>query len=304
MKFLCGVLFIAVSFISSAVAQEPIARLTKQSSTPCSMNCPKSAVIFVHGITGSKTTWGDPDSALYFPKMIASEPSLKDDVDVYQIDYDSKYTQGPATVAIGDTIASLLDKLMLEKKYTNVMFVAHSLGGIITRQYLLHVANLYGHTALSRMRLVVTLGTPYTGSSLAKLGAFATENEQIRVLQPLQVNDYAQLLNATNWAFLQKHEYCPSLRNFSGFEMKPYGLLGIIVDEESATEDAAGKMGFNRNHLELPKPVSDDDEVFRWTADLIRKCIRNDDSVCKAAALNPNCPDVPQYDFRPLDRHR
>ena len=303
MKLLCWILLVGVSLISSTVAQEPIARLTKQSTTICSLNCPKSAVIFVHGITGSKATWGDPDSALYFPKMIASEPTLKDVVDVYQIDYDSKYTQGPAVVAIGDTIASLLDKLMLEKKYTNVMFVAHSLGGIITRQYLLHVAALYGHTALSRMHLVVTLGTPYSGSSLSKLVAFATANEQIRVLQPVEVNDYAQLLNATNYALQQKHEYCPSLRNFAGFEMKPYGLLGIIVEKESATMDAAGTMGFDRNHLELPKPVSSNDEVFLWTADLIKKCIRNDDSVCKAAPPNPSCPDVPQYDFRPADAH-
>ena len=46
---------------------------------------------------------------------------------------------------------------------------AHSLGGNIVRSYLVHVTARYGHKALSRIRLVVTLGTPYEGADLANL---------------------------------------------------------------------------------------------------------------------------------------
>jgi pimeloyl-ACP methyl ester carboxylesterase len=75
-----------------------------------------------------------------------------------------------------------LDALMLQTRYAKVIFICHSLGGIVARQYLLHVKNRCGHTALGRFRLVITLGTPMQGSALARLAVLASSNEQLRVL--------------------------------------------------------------------------------------------------------------------------
>jgi triacylglycerol esterase/lipase EstA (alpha/beta hydrolase family) len=90
-----------------------------------------------------------------------------------------------------------LDALMLQTRYAKVIFICHSLGGIVARQYLLHVKNRYGHTALGRFRLVITLGTPMQGSALARLAVLASSNEQLRVLGPIRTNDYLHLLNHT-----------------------------------------------------------------------------------------------------------
>jgi pimeloyl-ACP methyl ester carboxylesterase len=254
------------------------------------------AVIFIHGITGSKETWGNPAGNLYWPTMLVSQTALSNEIDIYQIDYDSRLFDGPAAVAIETDIEKSLDKLILEKQYSKIVFVAHSLGGILARTYLLHVKHTFGHAALSRFRLVITLGTPNEGSSLANLGRLATDNEQIRVLRPIDVNDFQQLVNKSMREIQEKHEGCPSLRTFAAFEKKPVLLLGIIVEEASATKDAFAKIGFERNHMELPKPVSPDDPVYAWATRLVADCVRNDNSACPLPSQNSSCPGG---DFRP-----
>lgn len=115
------------ALVSSASA-ESIVRLTPQRSN-CEAPCKRTAVIFIHGITGSKKTWGDPASSLYWPTMLSNEASLSSDLDVYQIDYNSWRFSGPAAQAIENSIENQLDELMKEKKYSKVIFIAHSLGG-------------------------------------------------------------------------------------------------------------------------------------------------------------------------------
>lgn len=288
-------LALLATFATSATA-EPIARLTTHRAAECPAPCPRAAVIFIHGITGSKQTWGNPAGNLYWPTMLANDVSLLNDVDIYQIDYDSTLFDGPAAVATETDIEKFLDKLILEKKYAKIIFVAHSLGGILARTYLLHVKHTYGHAALSRFRMVITLGTPNEGSSLANLAQLASDNEQIRVLKPIQVNDFQQLVNKSIREIQEKHEGCPSLRTFAAFEKRPVLLLGIVVEEASATKDAFAKIGFERNHMELPKPVSPDDPVYAWATRLVADCVRSDANACPLPLQDPSCPGG---DFRP-----
>jgi pimeloyl-ACP methyl ester carboxylesterase len=285
---------------SASSFAEPIARLTTQRALDCEAPCKRAAVIFIHGITGSPKTWGDPSTPLYWPKMLSAEPSLSDDLDIYQIDYDGTKFLGPAAVAIESALELEVDKLLLERKYSKVIFIAHSLGGIFVRTYLLHVKLNYGHAALSRFRLVITLGTPNLGSSLANLARLASLNEQIRVLRPIDVNDFAQLVNKSLREIQTKHEGCLSLRSFAAFEKKPVLGLGIVVSEESATKDAFGKQGFNRNHIQLPKPQSTNpvDPVYGWATGLVEDCVKNANDVCPIDPIKIQpCPDG---DFRPI----
>jgi pimeloyl-ACP methyl ester carboxylesterase len=273
------------------VAAQPIARLTTHRALECEIPCKRIAVILIHGITGSKMTWGDPETALYWPKMLATDATLSSEIDIYQIDYDSRRFSGPPAIAIEEALEKQLDQLVLKKQYSKVVFIAHSLGGIFARTYLLHVKLKYGHTALSRFRLVVTLGTPNEGSDLATMAQWLSGNEQLRVLLPVQVNDFQQLVNKSIGEIQAKHVGCASLRSFAAFEMRPVTGIGIIVSEQSATKDAFAKIGFERDHLQLPKPVSLDpiDPVYDWAAGLVRECARNADNVCPVTQ-NLSCP--------------
>jgi hypothetical protein len=144
--------------------------------------------------------------------------------------------------------------------------------------------------------MVVTLGTPNEGRSLANLGRLVTENEQIRVLRPIDVNDFQQLVNKSIRDIQEKHEECPSLRTFAAFEKKPVSLGGVVVAEASATKDAFAQIGFERDHNDLPKPLSPNDPVYVWATHLMADCVGNDVGACPPPSRDPSCPGG---DFRP-----
>jgi triacylglycerol esterase/lipase EstA (alpha/beta hydrolase family) len=289
-------LFSIVLMVVSAFAAhaESIVRLEPQDGYHCPVPCERPAVIFIHGIIGTKATWGDPTSDLYWPKMLSRERDLGDDLDIYQIDYDSNLFSGPAVVPVEEALEQQLDSLMKRERYSKVIFIAHSLGGIMVQSYLLQVKNRYGHRALSRFRMVISLGTPYQGSSLANLARLVTANEQVRVLRPVDVNDFKQLLNHTIDDLQEKHKVCETLRTFAAYEEKPMLGLGIIVDRDSATFNAYESVGFERDHKELfkPKSINPPDRVYTWATRLLASCVNKDMYTCPVLPVQQpsECP--------------
>jgi len=127
---------------------------------------------------------------------------------------------------------------MVRKKYEKTIFIAHSLGGIFVRTYLAHVKQAYGHAALSRFRLIVTLGTPNEGADLANFALLLSQNEHMRVLRPIQVNDFQQFLNHSFDDIKSKHEPCASLRSYAAYEENPIPGIGLVVEKQSAIQGA------------------------------------------------------------------
>src|SRR5215208_2684551 len=99
-------------FLCSVLEAAPIVRLTTHRAVECEAPCNRTAVLFIHGITGSKETWGDPNGTLYWPEMLAAETSLSNDLDIYQLDCDSNMFEGPAAIPIEEGIETHLDKLL------------------------------------------------------------------------------------------------------------------------------------------------------------------------------------------------
>ena len=262
-------------------------RLVAESAEPCAEPCDRAAVVFIHGYTGARETWTSGQA--YWPALLAGDSDLKDRLDIYSVVYDSFLFSGPPIREVVADLGKELDALMVQKRYAKVIFICHSLGGIIARQYLLHVKNRYGHTALGRFRLVITLGTPMQGSSLVRLAELASSNEQLRVLGPIRTNDYLQLLIDTVRDFTAKHEGCPSLKVFAAYEELGVTGVGIVVDKESATLDASEVKGFNRDHISLPKPAGTSDEVYVWAKRSMVDCL-DGLGACPAADEPIVCP--------------
>ena len=260
--------------------------LVAESAEPCAAPCDRAAVVFIHGYTGARETWTNGQA--YWPALLASDSDLKDRLDIYSVVYDSLLFSGPPIREVVADLEKELDALMVQKRYAKVIFICHSLGGIVARQYLLHVNSRYGHTALGRFRLVITLGTPMQGSSLSRLARWASSNEQLRVLGPIRTNDYLQLVIDTVRDFAAKHEAmgCPSLKVFAAYEELGVTPVGIVVDRQSATLDASEIKGFNRDHISLPKPVGTNDEVYAWAKRSMVDCL-DGLAACPAAA----CPN-------------
>ena len=221
-------------------------KLIPENVHECDVPCNRIAVIFFHGFTGSRETWTNSSTNFYWPIGLSNDPKLADKLDVYRIDYTSNVWSGPSFNDIGNAIALAIDPLMIKRRYSKVVLIGHSLGGIVAEAYMMHVKLRYGHQALARFPLLITLGTPFLGSSLASLAHLVDSNPQIRILVPIEENDFQQYVNQAWHDVGQKHLACEAfpdsqragLINYAAYEGVSTPGVGIVVNRASATEHA------------------------------------------------------------------
>jgi len=269
----------------------------------CPEPCRRHAVIFVHGIFGSKETWLNTQTSQYFPALLEGDPRMED-IDIYRADYENYMLQaGPSIQDVLESFTRGMIKIH-ERKYKTTQFVAHSLGGVVVRRYLLHVKLRYGHKTLSLYRQAILLGTPLDGSYFASIAQIASSNQLLRVIKPVNENDFLEMLNASIDDLSKKHHqtFCPSLDFYAGFEKKAT-FLDKIVSPESAARSiecsvslSPGKeciRGFDKTHSALAKPDDKKDLVYLWVSSLVRDCA--DGKSCSAQGIVPGCGEMESF---------
>ena len=269
----------------------------------CAKPCNRHAVIFVHGIFGARETWLNSDTSQYFPALIADDASM-DDVDILRADYENYMLQaGPSMKDVLESFTRGMIKIH-QREYKTIQFVAHSLGGVVVRRYLLHVKARYGHKTLSLYRQAILLGTPLDGSYFSSIAQISSSNQLLRVITPINQNDFLQMLNASIDDLSKKHHqtFCPSLDFYAGFEKKAT-FLDKIVSPESAARAIGCSVslsqrnqcirGFDKTHPALAKPSDKDDPVYRWVTSLVRDCA--DGKTCSADRILPGCGEMESF---------
>lgn len=273
-------------------------RVAKQCNDPCE----RDALIFVHGILGSKDTWLNKDTNAYWPDLLARDPDLND-IDIYRADYENYLLRaGPSMEEVLQSFSRGMQPIH-RRKYRSIQFIAHSLGGLVVRRYLVHITNRYGHWELNRYRQVIMLGTPIDGSYFATISEYASQNQLLRVLTPIRENDFLQMMTVSVNDIIFKREQCPSLNFYVGYEKKAL-FLNKIVSPESATSsimcppptdsDSDWRnciRGFDRDHISLVKPADASDDVYKWVKMLIRLCA--DGMTCSQGLVDPSCGNRP-----------
>jgi pimeloyl-ACP methyl ester carboxylesterase len=285
---------IILSIFLPAHARADDAKLIPESVHPCDAPCARMAVIFFHGITGSRATWFNAPTQFYWPSALGEDPLLADKLDVYRVDYTSTTWSGPSFNDIGSSVALAIDPLMIQRRYSKVVLIGHSLGGIVAEAYMIHVKLRYGHQALSRFPILITLGTPFLGSSLASLAQLVATNPQLRILVPISQNDLQQYVNRAWTDVAGKHLACAQQRNsgvaglinYAAYEGSPTPGIGIVVSQQSATLHATTAVQIDRTHIGLPKPADRSDQLYAWVRDALLKCGNN--TICFAPG--PACP--------------
>lgn len=221
-------------------------------------------VIFIHGLCGdAKTTWTNPTTRFQFPEELARD-FAKENQPAYVVvfDYVSRLQGGPSILSIADHLEFEIGELLKKHPYRRLRIVAHSMGGLVAREYILRRQAL-AHPQL-KVTNVVLLATPNNGSELEKLGRFIPENRQVEELRHIDKgNTYLESLNK-DWNREFKGGGHPRhVLLYAGYEELAMPVLGQIVKLSSAVPYADELMGFQENHVSIAKP-KERTVLYRW----------------------------------------
>lgn len=93
-------------------------------------------VVFIHGINSSEECWRHKDGS-YWPTLLKNESELTD-IGIYVFSYRTSLNTG--SYSISDIVDSFREYFKLDKLIdsSGIIFVCHSMGGIVTRRFLVN----------------------------------------------------------------------------------------------------------------------------------------------------------------------
>ncbi len=147
-----------------------------------------TAVVFVHGILSSGETGWRHDNGAYWPALLQREPELSG-VGIYVYSYRTDIFSGH--YQLGDVVDDLKERMWMAGALKNqrLIFVCHSMGGIVVRQYL--VTRVLDFIEAQIHVGLFLVGSPSLGSEYANwLGLLAKilGNDQAEALRFSQNN--------------------------------------------------------------------------------------------------------------------
>jgi pimeloyl-ACP methyl ester carboxylesterase len=172
---------------------------------PARADQPKPRVIvFVHGIHGDRETWRAPNG-VYWPQMLQTDPHFQLS-DVVVAEYPTPSARGKFS---SEQLAQILwQRLQAQHvwEHREIVFIAHSLGGILTEEMLL------SHPAeAARVRFIVSYSTPHQGSFVANLAKIYDSDPLLTDLRDSNDNGFLMELEQkwrSSAAVNRIHRYC------------------------------------------------------------------------------------------------
>ncbi|KAF8857418.1 hypothetical protein BDZ45DRAFT_551002, partial [Acephala macrosclerotiorum] len=220
-------------------------------------------IVFVHGLTGNRDkTWTHPNGTFWPLELAKDMPNAR----IMAFGYDADVVKLWGVTGNnnlrnhGKSLASDVSDERREHRDRPIIFIAHSLGGLVCEQALLICRE--GDVNLDKVfqstRGIIFMGTPHSGSGLATLGhMFAkylniiwhTNSSIVGVLQQESV-----VLTAVQQQFQQLlHKPDVSISVYCFFEEKAVVGLGIIVSEQSAVLHGYSNQAIPANHMNMTK---------------------------------------------------
>ncbi len=217
------------------------------------------AVVFLHGVLSSGETCWTASSGASWPSLLADEAALAR-LGIYVYSYETGIFSG--SYRLGDVVDTLKELMRLDGLFDcrGVVFVAHSMGGIIARKLLVERASDFTGCALG----LFLVASPSIGSSYANYIAPLARligHSQADALRFSQQN--AWLMDLDKEFTNLKEERLLSIVGKEIIEDKFILLPGLI--QKQVVEPFAGAKYFGEaikiagsNHFSIAKPASAD----------------------------------------------
>lgn len=195
-----------------------------------------TVVIFIHGVMSDAEAWRNANGT-YWPNLLNEDPRTRG-VGVYIFEYETGLFSG--TYRINDAVDALTNHLRLDKVLAaqRLVFVCHSMGGIVTRRYLVREER---HLLEAKVEVGLFLvASPSLGSEystlLSPLSSVLFRHAQNDILRSSSMNawlldldrDFKALLNAQRLKITGKELFEDK------FVVKKFFFMRAIVDPISA----------------------------------------------------------------------
>ncbi|TVY82815.1 Protein SERAC1 [Lachnellula suecica] len=245
-------------------------------------------IIFVHGLTGNRdNTWAHGNGT-FWPQQLA------DDIKIARImtyGYDASVVKFWAKAGNnnlrnhGKNLAFAASDQRMECTERPIIFIAHSLGGLVCVQALLHCREgseddeLGLDEVFRSTRQIIFMGTPLAGADLAKwVSMFAKALQLVCQTNPAIVEALqpdSEVLNAVQQQFqqlLRKRGVNILIHCF--FEEKAVRGVGVIVPDYSATLAQYANQGIAADHINMVKFTGKNDEGYQKVSKLVQRMIK------------------------------
>jgi hypothetical protein len=228
------------------------------------------AVVFVHGLFGDTLgTWRDPargdgKGLIKLLEDAASGGQLHGSVDTYAFGYDSTFLSR-ASLSPSDAASVLYERLAREgimNEYPRIVFVAHSVGGLITMRLLLDQPALR-----SQVPLCFFYSTPFAGSQIATIRERVSANPALKALVPAS-GDYWVESMLGEW---RKTSDKPVLK--CAYETAPLASGAKVVEYRQETGVCSEVRPVARDHLQIVRPSSLDDEALQALLEALNQSV-------------------------------
>ncbi|BCG65739.1 MAG: hypothetical protein methR_P3593 [Methyloprofundus sp.] len=228
----------------------------------------QNLILFVHGLKGGMETWSY-DEKISFPTLLNMEESLKVTHDIACFNYFTTFTNsyGKGSNWVGrmfgslkktrknlpiDEIAELLrtEVQVHLSDYENIVIIAHSMGGLISKAYILKQLD---ENKLTPVKGFISLAVPHSGSKLANIGGLISKNAHLKDLGILSDTVYTL---AQTWL---RTENKPRTKYL-------YAANDQYVDKKSALEISATKQdssAVDEDHSSICKPKDNQQTVYK-----------------------------------------
>lgn len=229
-------------------------------------------IVFVHGIHGSRDSWRAPNGA-YWPQLIQTDPHFQKS-DVVVAEYPTPSRRGQLST---EQLSQMLwQRLNAQRvwEHTEIVFIAHSLGGILTEEMLLdHPADA------ARVRFIVSYATPHEGSFVANLAKIYDSDPLLTDLRDSNDNSFLMDLEQrwrSTLAVTRIHRYCAfeGMDTVAGAGIGRYlGAHARVVSYYSATYGCDTDTPPQRilaNHIDIVRPSSRLADAYTFFATVYR----------------------------------
>jgi predicted alpha/beta hydrolase family esterase len=218
----------------------------------------RANVVFLHGLNGDPyKTWqsNKDDSATLWPLWLARDVS---GLAVHTVQYDAPKSRWRRSMNFIDTAAVILDRLVQEPALQEapIIFVCHSLGGLILKQILFEAEIRRINENFCRNAChMVFLGTPQTGAGLAKYlakGPAAPFASDFPIV--LQENN-PLLRNLDSW-FAQWASRANVRARVYAEAHATHGFQIVDTDRAATKGSPDGALLVDADHTEISKPIN------------------------------------------------